>query len=144
MGTSFADKFEEALASKKQEDPSYGLRTLARELAGGDPQRMEVIRRRLNKYRPKPGGGAAEVAPTEPTRHDIEDAMGLDRDALAPDVDPLAARSPMRVESLFNQDALDEYLRDRARDAVARVVEENSAPASRLAGSAAGASTEGF
>jgi hypothetical protein len=89
----FADKFEQALQDAKQRDPQFGLRTLARTLAKDDPKQLEIVRRRLHKYRPKNGGGGAEVAPTETTRHEIEDAMGLDRDALAPDVDDLAAVS---------------------------------------------------
>lgn len=86
MGTTFAEKFEEALAEKRKSDPTYGLRTLARDLANGEPEDIEVIRRRLYKYRPPKGGGAAEVAPTPPTRWEIEDALGLERDALRPDV----------------------------------------------------------
>lgn len=92
MGRTFAEKFEEALEEKRRETPGWGLRTLARELADDDPDRAEVIRRRLNKYRPKPGsGGAAEVRPTEPTRREIENALGLETDSLAPDPDALAA-----------------------------------------------------
>lgn len=89
----FADKFEAALAEAKERDGNYGLRTLARTLANDDPHQMEIIRRRLHKYRPPKGGGSAETAPTEPTRHEIEAAMGLERDALAPDPDALAAMS---------------------------------------------------
>lgn len=90
MGTTstagtFAEKFEEALEALREREPGYGLRTLARKLAKEDPDRIETIRRRLNKYRPRPGGGAAEVAPTEPTRREIEEAMGLEQDALRPD-----------------------------------------------------------
>jgi hypothetical protein len=85
MAGTFADKFEKALAERRAVDPKFGLRTLAKQLAKDDPARAETIRRRLNKYRPKPGGGAAEVAPTEPTRWEIEDALGLERDALKPD-----------------------------------------------------------
>lgn len=143
MGSAFADKFEAALTAKKQDDPNYGVRTLARDLAGGDKERIETIRRRLNKYRPKPGGGAAEVAPTEPTRHDIEVAMGLDRDSLAPEADPLAASAPIRIESLLNMEAIDVLLRERAHAAVAEAVLESNAPTASLAGSAAGASTKG-
>ncbi len=87
MATTFAEKFEQALEEKRQTEPGYGLRTLARELAKGDPTKVETIRRRLNKYRPKNGGGAAEVAPTPPTRNEIEGALGLERDALAPERD---------------------------------------------------------
>lgn len=94
MAQTFAEKFEEALAQKRSKDSTYGLRTLARKLAKDDPEAIETIRRRLNKYRPKPGrGGAGEVAPTEPTRREIEKAMGLKRDALAPDKDLVAALS---------------------------------------------------
>lgn len=92
MGQTFAEKFEKALEERRERDPGFGLRTLARNLAKGDPDRAETIRRRLNKYRPKPGnGGSAEVAPTEPSRREIERAMGLDVDALAPDKDAVAA-----------------------------------------------------
>lgn len=93
MAKTFAEKFEGALAEKRAADEKYGLRTLARKLAKDDPEQAEIIRRRLHKYRPPKGGGAAEVKPTEPTRHEIEDAMGLERDALAPDKDLVAARS---------------------------------------------------
>lgn len=88
MAATFAEKFEQALAERREREPEYGLRTLARTLADNDPDQMEIIRRRLHKYRPKkPGGGSAVkvVTPTDPTRHEIEDAMGLERDALAPE-----------------------------------------------------------
>ncbi len=92
MAATFAEKFEQALQERRQEDPNYGLRTIARKLADNDPHQTEIIRRRLNKYRPKPSnGGAAKVAPTEPTRREIEDAMGLDQDALKPE--PVEAAS---------------------------------------------------
>lgn len=91
MAGTFAEKFEQALADKREREPGYGLRTLARTLAKGDPDAIETIRRRLHKYRPPKGGGAAETKPTPPTRHEIEDAMGLERDALAPDKDLVAA-----------------------------------------------------
>jgi hypothetical protein len=41
-----------------------------------DPARMEVVRRRLNKYVNE------GVTPTDGARHEIESALGLDRDAL--------------------------------------------------------------
>jgi hypothetical protein len=93
MAITFADKFEMALAEKRAEQDGYGLRTLARTLAKDDPKQTEIIRRRLNKYRPKkpPNAGPAEVTPTAPTRWEIEEAMGLERDALAPDLDAVAA-----------------------------------------------------
>ena len=93
MAKTFAEKFEAALAEKRAEDEKYGLRTLARTLAKEDPEQAEIIRRRLHKYRPPKGGGAAAVKPTQPTRHEIEDAMGLERDALAPDKELAAAVS---------------------------------------------------
>lgn len=93
MGSTFGEKFEEALGEKRAADPQYGLRTLARHLADGDPAKAETIRRRLNKYRPPKGGGAAEVKPTDPTRREIEKAMGLEVDALAPEPDAVAAKT---------------------------------------------------
>jgi hypothetical protein len=101
MGASFAEKFEEALDARRESDPGYGLRTLARRLADGDPEKTKTILRRLQKYRPKPGrGGAGEVAPTAPTRWEIEDAMGLRRDELAPDLDQaLVARLREQIEA---------------------------------------------
>lgn len=93
MAQTFAEKFEQALADRREKDPTYGLRTLARRLAKDDPEAVETIRRRLHKYRPPKGGGAAEVKPTAPTRHEIEDAMGLKRDALAPDKELAVALS---------------------------------------------------
>lgn len=100
MGYSFGEKFEKALAEKRAEDDKYGLRTLARKLADNDPHQTEIIRRRLNKYRPPKGGGAAEVSPTAPTRREIEDAMGLERDSLAPDREAVAARMAADAEFL--------------------------------------------
>lgn len=100
MGYTFGEKFEAALAEKRAQDEKYGLRTLARKLADNDPHQTEIIRRRLNKYRPPKGGGAAEVAPTEPTRREIEDAMGLERDSLAPDREAVAARMAADAEFL--------------------------------------------
>lgn len=83
----FADKFDRALSAKKAADPGYGVRTIARAMAKGDPKRVETIRRLLNKYRPKVDGRPPEVSPTEPTRHEIEAAMGLELDSLKPDGD---------------------------------------------------------
>lgn len=91
MADTFAEKFERALEERREREPDFGLRTLARKLAKDDPRQTEIIRRRLNKYRPPKGGGSAEVSPTEPTRHEIEDALGVDRDALKPEPQPLAA-----------------------------------------------------
>lgn len=88
MGKTFAEKFEEAIQERRQAEPGWGLRTLARQLANNDPEKTKTILRRLQKYRPKPGrGGAGEVAPTEPTRREIERALGLEVDALAPEPD---------------------------------------------------------
>lgn len=115
MGTTFGEKFEEALAERRERDPSYGVRTLARELAKGDPKKMETIRRRLNKYRPKPGGGAAEVSPTEPTRREIEAALELDPDTLKPDEDLIAALAPGHRESDYLE-ALRPFARMVAED----------------------------
>lgn len=91
MGSTFAEKFEEALDAKRLAEPGYGLRTLARKLADNDPDKTKTILRRLQKYRPRNGGGAAEVAPTKPTRNEIEKALGLEVDALAPDEQDIAA-----------------------------------------------------
>lgn len=95
MGATFAEKFEEALAERRQREPEFGLRTVARRIADGDPEKTKTILRRLQKYRPKPGrGGAGEVAPTPPTRREIERAMDLPEDSLAPDLaGVLAARA---------------------------------------------------
>lgn len=94
MGTmttekTFGEKFEDALREARERDPQYGLRTLARSLAKDDAKNTKTILRRLQKYRPKPGGGAAEVTPTEPTRREIERHMGLEVDSLRPDVLPV-------------------------------------------------------
>jgi hypothetical protein len=74
----FAEKFEEALAERRQAEPGYGLRTLARQLADGDPEKTKTILRRLQKYRPKArawwrGRGRADRADTAGDR----DALGL-------------------------------------------------------------------
>ncbi len=77
MGTApqtFGDKLGHALRQKQ-----LGVRTLARKLGAGDVARSEVIRRRLNKYLHE------GVTPTEPVRHEIEDALELDRDSLKAD-----------------------------------------------------------
>lgn len=91
MAATFADKFEQALAEKREREPGYGLRTLARTLADNDPHQMEIVRRRLHKYRPPKGGGSAKVSPTEPTRREIEAALGLEVDALKPEPAPAEA-----------------------------------------------------
>lgn len=97
MATTFAEKFEQALQDRKVEDPEFGLRTVARILAKDERAKIETIRRRLNKYRPKNGGGAAKIiVPTEPTRREIEDALGLERDALRPE--PVEAPDKMVAE----------------------------------------------
>lgn len=140
MGTTFAEKFEEALEDRRQREPGFGVRTLARELATdeltgiADPKKIETIRRRLNKYRPKPGGGAAEVAPTEPTRREIERHMRLDLDALKPDEDLVAALNVLTDEDIFL-----EALRPFAQ----LVASKSNAPAAHLVASTTGASTNG-
>lgn len=91
MAETFAEKFEQALEERRERDPDFGLRTLARKLAKDDPRQTEIIRRRLNKYRPPKGGGSAQVSPTQPTRHEIEDALGLPLDALKPEPQTVAA-----------------------------------------------------
>jgi hypothetical protein len=105
MAKTFAEKFEQALADKREQEPGYGLRTLARALAKDDAQQAEIIRRRLHKYRPpKNGGGAAEVKPTISTRREIEKALGVEIDSLAPDPDAVAARSDADfLETLHTQ-----------------------------------------
>lgn len=96
MGKTFAQKFEEALDARRLAEPGYGLRTLARALAKDDPRDTKTVLRRLQKYRPKRPGGGAEVAPTDPTRHEIESALGLKFDALRTDEDVIAALSPAK------------------------------------------------
>jgi len=91
----FADKFRAALAAKKKDDPNYGVRTVARGLARGDRARVDTIRRRLNKYL-----GPEAITPTEPTRHEIEAIMGLDRDALKPDGDDEEEDPAMRLRRI--------------------------------------------
>lgn len=112
MATTFAEKFEDALQARKDEDPAFGVRTIARILAKDDREKIETIRRRLNKYRPKNGGGAAEVAPTEATRREIEDALGLDTDTLKPDP---VERDDAMVAALFG--ALSRYVDHRIKTA---------------------------
>jgi len=93
MAETFAEKFERVLEERREKDPQFGLKTLARQLAKGDPAQTEIIRRRLQKYRPKPSsGGAAKVTPTEPTRREIERALGLPVDALKTDEAAAAAQ----------------------------------------------------
>lgn len=72
----FARLFRAALQSD-----GIGVRTLARRLANGDPERFEIERRKLNKYL------AAKAVPTETNRHRIEDELGLERDSLNVDDD---------------------------------------------------------
>lgn len=112
MAATFAEKFEQALEARRQTDPGFGVRTLARKLADGDPARVETIRRRLNKYRPKPGGGAAEVAPTEPTRHEIEAALGIPADGLKPE--PVESAEDM-VAVLMPKSAIRQIVREELR-----------------------------
>lgn len=112
MGKDFATKLNDAIAAKRETDPLYGLRTIARELAKGDKGKLETYRRQLYNYRPKTPGGAA-ATPKPETRHEIEDAMGLERDALAPDMDAvLAARvRDMQAEAAVRaMDALRNYM----------------------------------
>lgn len=109
----FGDKFEAAL-----QDSELSLRALARILAKGDKEKTETIRRRLNKYRPKPSGGAAEVAPTAPTRHEIELALGLSADSLKPD--PLESPEEM-IAVLLPSRTLERLVDRRVMAALARV-----------------------
>jgi hypothetical protein len=117
----FADKFEQALNDKKASSPNYGIRTVARAMAKGDRDRVETIRRLLNKYRGKADGRKAEVTPSEPTRHEIEAAMGLERDSLKPDgdddeeADPAMKLRRIRAElMLLGREDLADDLRDLA------------------------------
>lgn len=147
MGTTstagtFAEKFEEALRDLREREPGYGLRTLARTLAKDDHERIETIRRRLNKYRPKPGGGAAEVAPTEPTRHEIEKAMGLEQDALRPEHDDRAAADAQQfLSDLAPLRRLWDIGQKIERGELVAVASQSNGPTTPLAGSAAGPST---
>lgn len=109
MGKTFAEKFEEALEEIRDNDPSFGIRTIARRMSNGDRERIETIRRRLNKYRPKNGGSAGEVAPSPPTRREIEDAMGLPPDSLRPD--PLEEADAL-VAVLMPSEALRRIVRE--------------------------------
>lgn len=104
MDETFAQKFERALEERKEREPGYGLRTLARELAT-KPDDVETIRRRLHKYRPRPGGGAAQVTPSTSTRWEIEKALGLERDALKGDEVSAAAEfvSVLMPTSVFDR-----------------------------------------
>jgi hypothetical protein len=123
MARTFAEKFEEALAERRQAEPEWGLRTLARQLADGDPEKTKTILRRLQKYRPKPGrGGAGEVAPTEPTRREIERALGLPLDALKPE--PLEAAAAM-IAVLMPQAAFDSAFDNALARRLARATQSN-------------------
>lgn len=117
MAATFAQKFEEALREAREAKPGFGLRTLARQMAKDDPKQTEIIRRRLNKYRPKPGGGAAEVTPTEPTRREIERELGLVMDSLKPDPVPVdSAQGDREIAALVA--ALFERVNRRETEAV--------------------------
>jgi hypothetical protein len=70
---------------------NMGVRTLAKQLAA-DPTRVEAVRRRLNKYVHE------GVTPGVAARHEIESALGLERDALKPDADEDEA-DPAMVEA---------------------------------------------
>lgn len=140
QGQTFAEKFEEALEERRAADSNFGVKTVARKLADGDPKQTELIRRRLNKYRPRPGrGGAAESIPTEPTRREIEKALGLPVEALEPEpdlIDALTARArDARQAANWRQLIAD------LRDEIEAVPLTNNAPTAHQARSAAGAST---
>lgn len=102
----FKDKLQAELDSR-----GWGVRTLARQMANGRPERVESQRRQLRKYlEPQP------VMPTQMTRHAIEDALGVERDALKPD-DEEEGDQPMRVVvplTVLISDAQIERALDRA------------------------------
>jgi hypothetical protein len=52
MAGTFAEKFEQALAEKREQEPGYGLRTLARTLAKGDPDAVEYHADQIDPDRP--------------------------------------------------------------------------------------------
>jgi hypothetical protein len=74
----FRDKLQRELQRRQ-----WGVRTLAREMAtsAGQPDRVESLRRQLRKYL----STRDLVVPTVGTRHAIEDALQLERDALQDD-----------------------------------------------------------
>lgn len=68
---------------------------MARKIANGhDARSVETVRRRLNKY-------LAGVTPTDASRREVEEALGLDRDALRDDDDAEADQRMHALHLLF-------------------------------------------
>ena len=100
----FAAKLEAELAARK-----LGRRTLARRLseARGGRQSVDTLRRLLNKY------AIGDHVPLAETRHEIEDAIGCERDSLKPDDDEDGSRAVavvtlddllrLRIDELFRE-----------------------------------------
>lgn len=77
---SFRQKLRSELTQR-----GWGVRTLARTMADreGVPTRTESIRRQLKRYL----SDSQPINPTVATRRSIEEALGLERDALQSDED---------------------------------------------------------
>lgn len=103
----FGEKLDAELVSR-----AIGRRTLARQLSEGrgGRQSVDTLRRLLHKYL------RGDVVPTPASRHEIEDALGLERDSLKPDDDEDGSRA---VHAVTLDDLLrvriDELFRERER-----------------------------
>lgn len=99
---SFAAKLDRELKARQ-----LGRRTLARQLSEGrgGRQTVETLRRLLRKYL------SDQVVPSTATRHEIEDVLGLERDALKPDDDE-EARAVVTLDD-FLRVRIDELFRER-------------------------------
>lgn len=100
---SFAAKLDSALTER-----ALGRRTLARKLSEGrgGAQSVDTLRRLLHKYL------RGDVVPTTASRHEIEDALGCERDSLQPDDDEDGSRAVaftldellrLRIDELFRE-----------------------------------------
>ena len=91
--------FQQKLLHEMKEQ-GLGVRTLARRVSRStDPKQVEGVRRRINRY------VHDGMTPTPPNRHDIEDALGLERDSLKGDGEDEESR--MRRRRFDQNDLLD-------------------------------------
>jgi transcriptional regulator with XRE-family HTH domain len=89
MAVNTPETFAERLR-REIDRQNLGVRTLARRMTDR-PERVDVLRRQLSKYL------RGDHQPSVETRHAIEEALGLEHDALADEEDEETDGRPHRI-----------------------------------------------
>lgn len=116
----FAQKLRAEIRQRDEPKGSFGLRTIARliheqqKARGQEPRPVESLRRQLRTYVQE----SSPAAPRAANRHEVEDALGLERDSLKDDEEadrPMRLTFPVTVEVPL--EAIAEHLLARAAEA---------------------------